>query len=58
MEQLSATKNLLEELFCPYCGEKLESFSGLEHIPPYYYCPKCVNAAYDEETGKPMFLLE
>jgi len=33
---------------CPHCGTELEHFSGLEHIPEYYYCPKCLDKAYNE----------
>ena len=42
---------------CPNCGEELEHFSGLEHIPEYLYCPKCVDKAYNED-GDVIFLLE
>jgi len=39
---------------CP-CGEPLEYFSGLfiqpgiEYIPAYLYCPRCMAWAYDED---------
>lgn len=38
-----------QELHCPKCGEKLAYFSGLEHIPDFFYCPKCNDQAYNED---------
>jgi hypothetical protein len=36
----------VREGLCPYCNEKLESFSGQEKLPDYLYCPKCNDKAY------------
>lgn len=33
---------------CP-CGEPLEYFSGLEHIPAHLFCPKCMTWAWNED---------
>ena len=33
---------------CP-CGEPLEHFSGLEEIPSYLYCPRCMTKGYNED---------
>jgi len=42
---------------CPTCEKcSLEYFSGLENIPAYLYCPKCMDWAYDE-SGKRLFQL-
>ena len=41
---------------CP-CGEPLESFSGLEMIPSFLFCPKCNNKAYAFD-GTVLFELE
>ena len=42
---------------CPKCQTKLEHFSELEHIPEYFYCPKCLDKAYNED-GKVIMELE
>jgi len=43
--------------YCPECGTQLEHFSGLEQIPEYFYCPKCMDKAYNLE-GEVLFALE
>lgn len=43
-------------LKCPECGKELAHFSGLEHIPEFYYCPSCSDKAFDER-GKVLFHL-
>ena len=42
---------------CPKCGKRLVRFSGVERIRDFWFCPRCVNAAYDE-NGEILFLLE
>jgi len=42
---------------CPKCGTPLASFSGLEKIPPYRYCPKCNDVAYDDHSVEPFAIL-
>lgn len=42
---------------CPNCGTELEHFSGLERIPEYLYCPKCMDKAYGLD-GEVLFRLE
>jgi hypothetical protein len=37
--------------YCPKCGKKLNSFSGLEHIPSFLYCPKCNDTMF-ADTGE------
>jgi ssDNA-binding Zn-finger/Zn-ribbon topoisomerase 1 len=37
---------------CPKCGEPLNHFSGLEDIPAYDYCPKCLDWAYIPGSGR------
>jgi len=46
-----------ERRACPECGTQLEYFSGLEQIPEYFYCPKCMDKAYNLE-GEVLFGLE
>jgi hypothetical protein len=41
---------------CPNCCEPLEHFSGLENIPEYEFCPRCMDWAYDSE-GHRLFQL-
>lgn len=41
---------------CP-CGEPLEHFSGIDEVPDYLYCPKCISKAYDFD-GNVLFELE
>jgi hypothetical protein len=41
---------------CPHCNEPLEHFGGLEQIPEYYYCPKCMDWAYSD-SGHRLFQL-
>lgn len=31
---------------CPHCEEPLEHFSGIENVPEYDYCPRCMDWAY------------
>ena len=47
-------KQILEvsKMNCPNCNSNLEHFSGLEYIPEYYYCPKCIDVAYNEDGEK------
>ena len=41
-----------EDHSCPVCGEPLDSFSGLEHMPSYLYCPRqCTQQGYDDEMN-------
>ena len=42
---------------CPKCGTPLAYFSGLENIPPYLYCPKCNDVAYDDHFVEPFAIL-
>ncbi len=44
--------DVIPESCCPRCHAELEHFSGLENIPEHMYCPECVDAMYDVETGK------
>lgn len=43
------TTELEPRLVCPNCGTELSHYSGLEHIPYFYYCPKCNDWAYNEK---------
>ena len=40
-----------KRLECPKCQTELE------HIPEYFYCPKCLDKAYNED-GKVIMELE
>ncbi len=42
---------------CPRCCEPLEYFSGLEYIPEYMFCPRCMDWAYSYD-GERLFRLE
>ena len=34
-------------MVCLKCDTELQHFSGLEHIPEFFYCPECNDTAYD-----------
>jgi predicted RNA-binding Zn-ribbon protein involved in translation (DUF1610 family) len=36
---------------CPECGLELEHSNGIGTMPPYLYCPTCMDVAYDANTG-------
>lgn len=42
----------MEKLVCKKCGRKLEHFSGQAGVPEHYYCPKCMDWAYNEKGEK------
>jgi ribosomal protein S27AE len=44
--------NALSREECPNCGEPLEHFSGLEGIPAYRYCPRCMDVGYDDDGNQ------
>ena len=34
---------------CPKCGHQLQRTSGVEIIPDHWYCPECMDTAYNED---------